>query len=69
MFFLILVIFLVESGPMVSAQFFEAGVEKLEVPIAAPEFTMRELGGGKISIDELRGKVILLNFFSPWCPT
>ncbi len=54
---------------MVSAQFFEAGVEKLDVPIAAPDFTLRELGGKKISLNELRGKVVLLNFFSPWCPT
>jgi peroxiredoxin len=69
MLFLIVVIFLVGSGPMVTAQFFKAGVEKLDVPIAAPDFTLRELGGGKISLDELRGKVVLLNFFSPWCRT
>jgi peroxiredoxin len=50
---------------MVTAQFFEAGVEKLEVPITAPDFTLRELGGGKVSLGELKGKVVLLNFFSP----
>ncbi len=49
-------------------QFSEAGVQKLEVPVEAPDFTLKVLGGGKISQRELRGKIIVLNFFSSWCP-
>jgi peroxiredoxin len=51
---------------MVIAQFPEAKVEKLRVAVNAPDFTLRELGGGKISLKELRGKIILLNFFATW---
>jgi cytochrome oxidase Cu insertion factor (SCO1/SenC/PrrC family) len=60
------VIFLVWNTPMVAAQFSEAGIEKLRVSIDAPDLTLNELGGGKISLKELRGKIILLNFFATW---
>jgi len=63
-FFLML---LLSSNPrMVSAQFSEAGVQKLRVAVDAPDFTLKEIGGGKISLKELRGKLILLNFFATW---
>ena len=62
----LLVIFLFGQAPVVTAQFSEARVEKLRVSVDAPEFTLKELGGGKISLKELRGKVILLNFFATW---
>jgi peroxiredoxin len=48
------------------AQFLEAGVEKFRVAVDAPDFTLKELGGGKASLKELRGKIILLNFFASW---
>ncbi len=63
-----MLIFLVSNVPVVSAQFFEAGVQKLETPIAAPDFTLKDLKGEKISLKNLRGKVVVLNFFSIWCP-
>jgi cytochrome c biogenesis protein CcmG/thiol:disulfide interchange protein DsbE len=62
----VLGIFLLWDTPMVTAQFSEAKVEKLRVSIDAPDFTLKELGGGKISLKELRGKIILLNFFATW---
>jgi len=34
--------------------------------VDAPDFTLKELSGGKISLKELRGKIILLNFFATW---
>ena len=60
------VIFLLWNTPMVIAQFSEARVEKLRVSIDAPDLTLKELGGGRISLKELRGKIILLNFFATW---
>ncbi len=65
-FIFLSVIFLLWNTPVVKAQFLEAGVEKFRVAVDAPDFTLKELGGGKISLKELRGKIILLNFFATW---
>jgi len=51
------------SVPIVQAQFSEAGVVKFRVPVEAPDFRLKELGGGEISLKQLKGKVIILNFF------
>jgi peroxiredoxin len=67
LFFLLLVASLIWSPQSATAQFFEAGVQKLETPIEAPNFRLKEIGGRKISLKESRGKVVLLNFFSPTC--
>jgi peroxiredoxin len=56
------------NTPMATAQFSEAGVEKLRVAVDAPDLTLKELGGKRISLKDLRGKIILLNFFATWCP-
>jgi peroxiredoxin len=66
-FLLIITILFFENVSPVSAQFSEAGVEKLEKPIDAHDFTLKVLGSGKMSLKELRGKVILLHFFSVEC--
>lgn len=63
----LLSIFCLGNAPDGTAQFLEAGVQELEVPIPAPDFTLRELSGEAISLKEFRGKVVLLNFFAPWC--
>lgn len=34
----------------------------------APDFTVELFDGGKISLAELKGKVVLLNFWATWCP-
>ena len=34
---------------------------------SAPAFDLPRLGGGKVSLDSLRGKPIYLNFFASWC--
>ena len=33
----------------------------------APDFTV-EMDGSKVALSELRGKVVLLNFWATWCP-
>jgi cytochrome oxidase Cu insertion factor (SCO1/SenC/PrrC family) len=57
---------LLSKTRVVNAQFTEAGVQKLRVAVDAPDFTLKEIGGGKISLKEQRGKIILLNFFATW---
>ena len=40
-------------------------VIKLSEP--APDFQLRDLNGRLVTLSELRGKVILLNFWATWC--
>lgn len=62
----LLAIFLLWTTPMATAQFSEAGVEQFRVAVNAPDFTLKELGGGNISLKDLRGKIIILNFFATY---
>ncbi len=62
----LLVLLLPPNPRVANAQFTEAGVQKLRVAVDAPDFTLKEIGGGKVSLKELRGKIILLNFFATW---
>lgn len=34
----------------------------------APDFTVEMFDGGTITLADLRGKVVLLNFWATWCP-
>lgn len=44
---------------------FEHGV--VQVGDEAPNFTLRDLAGNVMSLSQLRGKVVLLNFWATWC--
>ncbi len=65
-FLLVILLSLKVPGASAQTQFAEAGVEKFRVPVEAPDFTLTEVGGGKVSFKELRGKIVLLNFFASW---
>ena len=43
----------------------ERNVVKLGEP--APNFRLRDLNGHSVSLSDLRGKVVLLNFWATWC--
>lgn len=34
---------------------------------AAPPFTIKTLAGDEISLDKLKGRVVVINFFASWC--
>jgi cytochrome c biogenesis protein CcmG/thiol:disulfide interchange protein DsbE len=34
---------------------------------AAPDFTLRTLDGGIVTLSELRGRPVLINFWASWC--
>lgn len=40
----------------------------LPKPVPAPQFTLEDMDKDKHSLEDLRGKVVLLNFWATWCP-
>ncbi len=35
---------------------------------AAPDFTLELLGGGTVTLSELRGQAVMVNLWASWCP-
>lgn len=36
--------------------------------LQAPAFTLDRVDGGQLSLDELKGKVVIIDFWATWCP-
>lgn len=34
----------------------------------APDFTLEDTNGNKVTLSSLRGKVVMVNFWATWCP-
>jgi peroxiredoxin len=45
-----------------------AKLEALDRSRMSPQFTLRDLKGAEWSLQSLRGKVVLVNFWATWCP-
>nr|WP_246579235.1 TlpA disulfide reductase family protein [Alkaliphilus flagellatus] len=45
----------------------EKQVFEIEVGKEAPNFTLRNLDGEEISLQDYRGKIVLINFWATWC--
>jgi peroxiredoxin len=43
------------------------GVKRLKIEPFAPVFTLKNLDGKEINLEDYRGKVVLLNFWATWC--
>ncbi|HEY1208097.1 MAG TPA: TlpA disulfide reductase family protein [Terracidiphilus sp.] len=39
-----------------------------EADIQKADFTLKDLKGKKVTLSELRGKIVLINFWATWCP-
>jgi peroxiredoxin len=45
-----------------------SGVRSIGVGTAAPDFTLNTLTGQPMTLKNLRGKRVLINFWASWCP-
>lgn len=57
-----------EGRPNASDDDFETlQIEKSEKRTAAPDFTLEDLSGRRVSLEQFRGRVVFLNFWATWC--
>lgn len=40
----------------------------IETGQSAPDFTLTDISGQKVSLADFKGKAVMLNFFASWCP-
>jgi len=43
-------------------------LNRLAVPVAAPDFSLKDMDGEQHSFKDYRGKVVMVNFWATWCP-
>ena len=46
----------------------EAPVETIEEPDTVADFTFTDMKGDEYSLQQFKGKIVLLNFWASWCP-
>ena len=67
---LIVALFLGPLEPPVWAnqQSFEnMGITRPRTEKSAPDFSLQDIKGNRVSLEDFRGKTILLNFWATWC--
>jgi peroxiredoxin len=47
----------------------EGNVKLGRLPVKAPDFTLKDWSGRETSLSQLRGNVVLVNFWATWCST
>ncbi|MBI2174952.1 MAG: TlpA family protein disulfide reductase [Candidatus Omnitrophica bacterium] len=59
-----------QTAPVVTEDDFlkKLNIEILDKKVRAPDFTLRDLQGNAVRLQDFRGKVVFLNFWATWCP-
>ena len=47
--------------------FSSLGIQKINPPVKAKDFTLEDLKGSAVSLKDFQGKVVFLNFWATWC--
>ena len=59
----------VAQSPSAHDDFFaNRGIEPIEKK-PAPDFALKDIDGNTVRLEDLKGKVVLLNFWATWCPS
>jgi peroxiredoxin len=66
----ILAVFLIYNSPVMkeSAEGFNPRTADGSIGTGAPDFSIEDLSGDRVSLSSFRGKPVLLNFWATWCP-
>lgn len=43
-------------------------VVKIDEKLTAPSFTLKDLNGKEMKLEDHRGKIVFINFWATWCP-
>ncbi|WP_319562303.1 TlpA disulfide reductase family protein [Marispirochaeta sp.] len=52
----------------ITGRFYRLGFGVPPQPVDAPDFSIMDLKGNRVSLSSFRGDVVLLNFWATWCP-
>lgn len=59
---------LVSEGTKADRHFWTAlGIIRLDEKLKAPSFTLKNLNGTEVKLEDHRGKIVFLNFWTTWC--
>ncbi len=56
------------SGETAAQRMRSVGLTLVPDPVNPIEFQLQSLGGPRVKLSSLKGKVVLLNFWATWCP-
>lgn len=64
----ILMLFLWNSPSWATLDAYEKmGIAKSKTSRSAPDFSVRDIHGNRVHLEDFKGKVIFLNFWATWC--
>lgn len=63
--FVMFLLFLIKTSPLVAAPI---NLNKLEIPQPAPTFQLVDLNNKTHTLEDFKGKPLIVNFWATWCP-